>query len=415
MVYPEGMEVISQDGAKSISKRSSFYNDKILLKNYNVYITPASGSGNLAVVKLSKELLRSFEEDVEVILLNKSKVQVSCKSASVANKIVNIFVASTTYNAYIPQQKVEVKGRIYFPKDISEKEAFEGMVVKNRINTNAPLPSIVEVYRVPYFEKNAKGDMIRVDSDFMLISFCGSHIPTHVLYENALLIPVQAYFEPVLQCKKCWFFGHSKRACRGKEKCSTCGLTHSGECTALPSCVNCRGVHCSNDKKCIEFEKRMKLSKEKAFKTVPMREVEETIAPFGSFNIFTDGNFPKIVPKVVLQSAVNHEVPNPIGKSKRRRVEKKNLNTVRLDEVVEVEVSSESALDEITNRIIRDLSLEKVFFTTIVEEVKNSTINGKELEKIFSDKIKSMLKPMAEDSVISINDRDEIAGPSGCS
>lgn len=295
MVYPGGVETVKEDGSKNYARRVSYYNEAIQLHSYNVYVT--SRSGNLASVKLAKEMIKSYKDQIEVILLNKSKVQLSCKSAIIANKIIKDTLGMKDFFFFIPNQKVEVKGRIYMPKDVSEKEAFEGMTVRNRINTNSPLPSIVEVYRVPYFEKDqVSGVMNKIDSDFMLISFCGSHVPTHVVFENALLIPVQAYFEPVLQCKNCWFFGHSKGACRGKEKCVSCGLTHSGDCTECLYCMNCKGNHRSNDKKCPEFLKRKELAKNKALKTVPMAEVQLSPAP-ASFNIFSNISFPGLASK----------------------------------------------------------------------------------------------------------------------
>lgn len=392
MVYPVGEEVTASDGSKRFSRRPSYYNEEISLKNYNVYVT--SLVGNLACVKLSKELIKCYKDDVEIILLNKSKVQVSCKTAAVANKIIKDTTASKNFNFYIPQQKVEVKGRIYMPKDISEKAAFDGMTVKNRINTNAPLPTIVEVYRVPYFDKDpTSGAVNRIDSDFMLVSFCGSHIPTHVLFDNCLLIPVQPYFEPILQCKNCWFFGHSKRACRGKEKCLTCGLIHTGEmeCTALPFCVNCKGNHKSNDKKCPEFLKRKELSKAKALKTFPIVEVQPTSVST-SFNIFSNIAFPGLPPKSFSKPPVE-KVPEQIGKKRR---------VLSSERIVKADVVKPIPTVSLAKKLTQDLSRQKPFFNSIIEEVKASAMSGEKLESIFSKKINEMLEPASEDTVLSL-------------
>lgn len=386
MVYPEGPEVTSSDGVKMNIRRPSYYNEEIKLNNYNIYIN--SLSGNLASVRVSKEIIKLYKDEVEVILLSKSKLQVSCKTAIIANKIIKNTLPLKDLHFYIPQQKVEVKGRIYMPKDISERSAFEGMTVKNRINTFAPLPTIVEVYRVPYFEKDPKtNEVTKIDSDFMLVSFCGSHIPTHVLFENALLIPVQAYFEPILQCKSCWFFGHSKRACRGKQKCVTCGLTHSDECTTPSFCVNCKGNHCNNFKKCPEFLKRKELAKAKALKTVPnaINVSYQELAP-ASFNIFNQTHFPEITSRSFPKTLVD---PVPSEKPiKKRRAEN---NIVELEEANKI--TPESLLEDITNKIIKDLSSEKNFFSSIVEDIKKSVISGEELESRISNKIKEFMIP----------------------
>lgn len=401
MVYPEGAETLKEDGSKSHSRRASYYNEAIPLNNYTVYVT--SKSSNLASVKLAKEMIKSYKDQIEIILLNKNKVQLSCKSALIANKIIKRTLEAKDLNFFIPQQKVEVKGRIYMPKNVSEKEAYEGMTVKNRINTSAPLPSIVEVYRVPYFDKDpVSGAVNKSDSDFMLVSFCGSHVPTHVLFEDALLIPVQAYFEPILQCKNCWFFGHSKRACRGKEKCVSCGKIHSDECKDPLYCVNCKGHHRSNDKKCPEFLKRKDLARARALKTVPMAEVQSIPTP-ASFNIFSNINFPGLASKNVVKPAAIIEETR-----KKRRAE-------HLPLVDATTLSPAAIAEEVTKKIINQLSHEKSFFNDIIKNFKNSEIDGNELELKISNKIKSIINPIAEDTTVLMDESGGTAVASNCS
>lgn len=398
MVYPEGLEVTASDGSVSRLRRLSYYNEQIVLKSYNIYVN--SISGKLASVKLSKELIKSYKDEIDIILLNKNKVQVSCKSSVIANKIVRDTRILKDLNFYIPQQKVEVKGRICMPREISEQAAFEGMIVKNRINSNAPLPSIVEVYRIPYFDRDQEAGVVtRTDSDYMLVSFCGSHIPTHVLFENALLIPVQPYFEPVLQCKNCWYFSHSKRACRGKEKCVSCGLTHTGECTGNVCCVNCKGGHRSNDKNCPEFLKRKELSKAKASKTVPSMEVQPVSVP-ASFNGLNHVSFP-VLPSTSKSVVADLEIQQ-IGK--KRRADEVITSSDRIAKKDTVIVSSKSMCEDFTHKLVKDLSLEKDFFNSVIEEVKtNSEINGKGLEILISDKIRKILNVVREDASIPMD------------
>lgn len=409
MGYPESPEMESSDGSKKTRRRPSYYNEEIKLNSYSLYVTSLTGS--LSSVKVAKELIIAYKDEVEIILLNKSKVQVICKTARLANLIIKAFLTSKTLNFYIPQQKVEVKGRICLPKNISEKEAFEGMTVKNRIATNAPLPSIVEVYRVPYFDKDpSTGVVKRMDSDFMLVSFCGSHVPTHVVFENALLIPVQAYFEPILQCKNCWFFGHSKGACRGKERCVACGLIHSGDCIVPAVCVNCRGDHSSNSKNCPEFLKRKELSKAKALKTVPMG-INTSMAPAlvpASFN-FHNVNFPGL-PTRSLPVSSSYITPSILDNTLKKR--RADNNVVELEEAVKI--SSPESTMEVTNKIVRQLSNERSFFSAIVKDVKNSVVNGEELETRICEKIKEfMSKSVSETTTDPMGDTNgAVAGSS---
>lgn len=402
MGYPESPEIESLDGSKKIRRRPSYYNETIKLNSYSLYVT--SLTGTLTSVKLAKELITSYKDEVEIILLNKTKVQVICKTASLANKIIKAMFTSKNFNFYIPQQKVEVKGRIHMPKGITEKEAFEGMIVKNRIATDAPLPSIVEVYRIPYFDKDpSTGAVNRIDSDFMLVSFCGSHIPTHVVFENALLIPVQAYFEPILQCKNCWFFGHSKGACRGKVRCVTCGLIHTEDCGAVVVCVNCKGDHSCNSKKCPEFLKRKELSKTKALKTVPMG-VNDSHAPApASFSIFKNNvNFPVLSSRSIPSTSSSYFPPSVLDKSLKKR--KADNNVVELEEAVKLS-PPKLTVEVITSKIVKQLSNEKSFISSIVSDVKNSVVGGEELETHISKRIKEfMVKSVSETTTVPTGD-----------
>ena len=62
----------------------------------------------------------------------------------------------------------------------------------------------------------------------------------------------------VIQCYKCWRFGHVAHLCKNKQACELCSKNHEGRCRFLEeensrsrmTCVNCSGPHKASDKIC---------------------------------------------------------------------------------------------------------------------------------------------------------------------
>lgn len=68
-------------------------------------------------------------------------------------------------------------------------------------------------------------------------------------------LKVQPYVEPVIQCFKCYRYGHIKGNCRGEIKCAVCGEQAHGNCQKSVRCRNCGGNHKSISKVCPIYEK----------------------------------------------------------------------------------------------------------------------------------------------------------------
>lgn len=62
----------------------------------------------------------------------------------------------------------------------------------------------------------------------------------------------------IIQCYKCWHFGHVAHLCRNYEACELCSKNHEGRACKLRernnrgrmNCVNCNGPHKATDKSC---------------------------------------------------------------------------------------------------------------------------------------------------------------------
>lgn len=132
--------------------------------------------------------------------------------------------------------------------------------------------------------------------------------------------------------------------------------------------------------------KRKELAKAKALKTVPSGIIVSQASAPASFNIFSQTSFPEISSRSFPKPSVNPVLPE---KSIKKRRAENNIN--ELEEANKI--TPELILEDITNKIIKDLSSEKDFFNSIVEDIQNSVISGEELGSRISNKIKEFMIP----------------------
>jgi hypothetical protein len=149
----------------------------------------------------------------------------------------------------IPSPTVEgvVRG---VPLDQKEWSLFEAHVRKK--------PNIAAIYRL----KNRKGQ----PSTAVKVIFRAEKLPTELIVAGQILdvVPFRGFAR---RCTKCQKLGHSKRFCKNDTHvCARCGTKgHGAEgCKATPRCVNCHGVHSSNDPKCPERVIWQKATEERA-------------------------------------------------------------------------------------------------------------------------------------------------------
>ena len=91
-------------------------------------------------------------------------------------------------------------------------------------------------------------------SSMIILTFINPVVPAEVVLESEI-VRVRPYKPRVLQCFKCFGFGHSSRVCTRVQLCEFCSLPEHGECTKPKICVNCKGSHHARDKNCVEFKK----------------------------------------------------------------------------------------------------------------------------------------------------------------
>ena len=86
-------------------------------------------------------------------------------------------------------------------------------------------------------------------SSMIIFTFINSNLPSELILENEM-IRVRPYRPRVLQCFKCYGFGHASRICVKDKICEHCSQPEHEECSSPKVCVNCKGGHSARDKEC---------------------------------------------------------------------------------------------------------------------------------------------------------------------
>ena len=86
-----------------------------------------------------------------------------------------------------------------------------------------------------------------------IVTFRTSSIPKHIKIDY-LHVPEEFYIPNPLRCFNCQKFGHSKKACKGREICAKYGQAgHDGNpCSTDTKCPNCSGDHTAFSKENVQ-------------------------------------------------------------------------------------------------------------------------------------------------------------------
>lgn len=107
-----------------------------------------------------------------------------------------------------------------------------------------------------------KGITNWVPSNLLVVTFNGPRVPEKVnMYGGLMNITVRPYVESVIQCFQCYGFGHWKDKCKKDRACVVCGERFHGRCDKKEMCVNCKGNHRANDRKCEVFKRQEEINK----------------------------------------------------------------------------------------------------------------------------------------------------------
>lgn len=246
MVYPINTTISfgDGDGAKIRAVgRTKTYPTSIKKTRYEIFIQPVDD--NFSVFKASNHLYNIIKADINIRFITNKKICIECKTAEIANEILDNPEILVSYKVNIPNRGYETCGRVPIPNDYSEEYIYKNLNIFEKGVAGEDI-KILEVRRITNAEK------IPVNS--VSITFSGNKIPKSTELDR-LILPVFYQTNSVLQCKSCWLFGHSTKACRGQKRCENCGNKHhSGSCEM--KCINCNGHHLATAKHCPIYQKR---------------------------------------------------------------------------------------------------------------------------------------------------------------
>lgn len=232
--------------------------------------------------------------NVAAIGINKIKICFNdWKSANtvVKQKLLDEYNIKT----YIPKHKTTRIGIIFnVDPEIEEDE------IMSCIKTD------VEIIKVKCI-KNKKAYNSSYKTQRVKIWFRGSYLPENV-FIHSVACEVQPFIENVIQCHKCWRFGHIRLQCQGRQRCRKCSDEHDvKECVSqIEICALCRNNHQANDRNCQTYLYNKKLKELKAYQNISISEAKQILRKRTYADIvqtkFYNRDYQNVFPSLIKQS-----------------------------------------------------------------------------------------------------------------
>ena len=120
----------------------------------------------------------------------------------------------------------------------------------------------------------------RVNTGTVILTFTDA-LPNSVLL-GSRSFPVTKYVQRPHQCLKCLRLGHTSVHCKtilcsDTHRCKRCGGPHKDPCTALPSCINCKGSHESSDRRCPRYQLMVQAIQKSEEDRIPIEEAKRLL------------------------------------------------------------------------------------------------------------------------------------------
>lgn len=86
--------------------------------------------------------------------------------------------------------------------------------------------------------------VVESPSGSIVTTWEGSVLPEIVeLYSGLVRLKVRPFIPAVIQCYRCYRYGHYKIHCTSSERCKVCGDVFHDRCDKEPRCLNCGQNH----------------------------------------------------------------------------------------------------------------------------------------------------------------------------
>lgn len=258
-----------------------------------------------------------------------NKIKIEFNDVFSANSILKSTYLKQNNEIYIPQYLTRRKGIIRdIPKDFSNEFLISNIqILNNNTFFTGNRVKVLEAQRLKRRVNQGEGySPTFVDTQSVVISFSGNVLPKAVRIFG-VQCSVEPFIQKVLQCRKCLYFGHTAKACRGNYRCNRCGDKHStDECTSNdpPTCIHCKGPHNSSDlKSCPEFTRQKKIKEIMGTQNISYRDATK-ICDNKSYstivqNIPSSNDFPTLPNKQTNTQTENPHSPiSPTPKRQRK-------------------------------------------------------------------------------------------------
>lgn len=123
------------------------------------------------------------------------------------------------------------------------------------------------VKKVEAITKRGRTIEERIATGVYILTFNDNQLPKHI-FAGYWHLTVREFYDNPMQCNQCLQLNHTKKWCKNKEVCFSCGEPgHVGNDCKQVACVNCLSTdHVSKDRNCpiYQFEKRVNIYSQQA-------------------------------------------------------------------------------------------------------------------------------------------------------
>lgn len=222
----------------------------------------------MAVGRIFHRNLINISKDIENIsAIGKNKIKITFNNYKSANRVIRENLLDIfNIKAFIPRYKLVRTGIIFdIDPDLEEEEIF------NCIRCDSEVISIKCL-------KSKNNESMKPNSQRVKILFRGNMLPERV-FIHSVSCRVMPYIQRLIQCHKCWRFGHIKIQCRSKERCKKCADEHNiNACkNDEETCCLCYENHQADSKICEVYLKNKKIKEIMAMQNSSYEETKKII------------------------------------------------------------------------------------------------------------------------------------------
>ena len=189
---------------------------------FSIYIEGRdSNLSNMHAMAIARKLHEAGIDHTEAIRRGPNRIQLTFDNPNSANSVVDgEKKVPDDWVAYIPDEKVFAIGVV---QKIDTE--LDPTVILNSINCRFPNSKFERFHKRVSDESEGISKLVPTQS--LKIFFSSDTLPDDIKI-NKFRCNVKPYVQMVLQCSKCWRYGHPRMYCRSKcDICAHCGTAHA--------------------------------------------------------------------------------------------------------------------------------------------------------------------------------------------